>query len=92
MRRHDEGRAPQHRRESSRLRAIRHNTTLQQLGFPAKAPGGARAAVAEDAERFRSLYAESERFRRRVAVIEHVFQYADAALLRGRVDLRDRAM
>ena len=92
MRRQHEGGAPQHLGHPSQLRAIPHNAILQQLGFLANSLGGAGAAVAKDPDRFRTLYAESERFRRLVAMIEHAFKYSDAAVLRAHIDLLDPAM
>jgi len=92
MRRQHEGGMPQHLGHPSQLRAIPHNAILQQLGFLANSLGGAGAAVAKDPDRFRTLYDQSDRFRRLVAMVEHAFKYSDAVVLRAHIDLLDPAM
>ncbi len=92
VRRQHEGGGPQNLEHPSQLRAIPNNAILQQLGFLANSLGGAGAAIAKDPERFRALYAESDRFRHLVGMIEHAFMYSDPAVLRAHIDLLDPAM
>lgn len=88
VRRQHDGRAPviEH---TSQLRAIPHNAILQQLGHMANTIGGVGEAVARDPERFQTLYRESPRFRRLIAMVEHAFKFTDLKLLEAYVDLWD---
>jgi phosphoenolpyruvate carboxylase len=58
----------------SQLRAIPHNSILQQLGMLANTIGGVGRAIAKDPETFHRLYAESPRFRRMLGMVEHAFK------------------
>ncbi len=89
VRRQHEGHGPPNLEHPSQLRAIPNNAILQQLGFLANSLGGAGAAIAKNPDRFHVLYAESERFRRLVGMIEHAFKYSDPAVLRAHVDILD---
>jgi phosphoenolpyruvate carboxylase len=73
----------------SQLRAIPHNSILQQLGTLANTIGGVGQAVAKDPERFHALYAESPRFRRLVGMVEHAFKFTDLDVVKAYVDLFD---
>ena len=73
----------------SQLRAIPHNSILQQLGTLANTIGGVGEAVAKDPERFRDLYRESFRFRRLVTMVEHAFKFTDLDVVKAYVDLFD---
>ncbi len=92
VRRQHEGHGPQNLEHPSQLRAIPNNAILQQLGFLANSVGGAGMAMAKNPDRFRVLYAESDRFRRLVGMIEHAFKYSDPAVLRAYIDLLDPAL
>ncbi len=63
------------------MRAIPHNTILQQLGFLAIAVGGAGRAIGKNPEAFRSLLAASPRFRRLTAVIMWAARHSDFDLI-----------
>ena len=73
----------------SQLRAIPHNSILQQLGTMANTIGGVGGAVAKDPERFQALYRESPRFRRLVTMVEHAFKFTDLEVVKAYVDLFD---
>ena len=73
----------------SQLRAIPHNSILQQLGTLANTIGGVGQAVAKDPDRFLSLYRESPRFRRLVTMVEHAFKFTDLDVVKAYVDLFD---
>ena len=73
----------------SQLRAIPHNSILQQLGTLANTIGGVGEAVAKDPERFHALYRESPRFRRLVTMVEHAFKFTDLDVVKAYVDLFD---
>ena len=73
----------------SQLRAIPHNSILQQLGMLANTIGGVGEAVAKDPERFHALYRESPRFRRLVTMVEHAFKFTDLDVVKAYVDLFD---
>ena len=73
----------------SQLRAIPHNSILQQLGTMANTIGGVGEAVAKDPDRFLRLYRESPRFRRLVAMVEHAFKYTDLDVVKAYADLFD---
>lgn len=76
----------------SQLRAIPHNTILQQLGFLANTIGGVGRAIARDPDKFSVLYHTSDRFRRIIAMVEHAFKYTDPAVLKAYIDLFDPAL
>ena len=73
----------------SQLRAIPHNSILQQLGVLANTIGGVGEAVAKDPERFLQLYRESPRFRRLITMVEHAFKFTDLEVMKAYVDLFD---
>ncbi|MGE3742176.1 MAG: phosphoenolpyruvate carboxylase, partial [Geminicoccaceae bacterium] len=73
----------------SQLRAIPHNSILQQLGTLANTIGGVGEAVAKDPDRFLGLYRESPRFRRLVGMVEHAFKFTDLDVVKAYVDLFD---
>jgi phosphoenolpyruvate carboxylase len=73
----------------SQIRAIPHNSILQQLGILANTIGGLGQAVGKDPDRFQRLYNESPRFRRLMRMVEHAFKYTDLAVVRAYVDLFD---
>ena len=73
----------------SQLRAIPHNSILQQLGFLANSIGGVGQAVTKDPERFQRLYADSPRFRRLMNMVEHAFKWSDLNVTRAYVALLD---
>jgi phosphoenolpyruvate carboxylase len=73
----------------SQLRAIPHNSILQQLGTLANTIGGVGEAVAKDPERFHDLYRTSSRFRRLVTMVEHAFKFTDLDVVKAYVDLFD---
>ena len=73
----------------SQLRAIPHNSILQQLGMLANTIGGVGEAVAKDPERFLRLYRESPRFRRLMTMVEHAFKFTDLEVMKAYVDLFD---
>lgn len=73
----------------SQLRAIPHNSILQQLGILANTIGGVGQAVAKDPERFHELYRDSPRFRRLMTMVEHAFKFTDVDVVKAYVDLFD---
>ena len=73
----------------SQLRAIPHNAILQQLGMLANTIGGVGRAIAKDPNTFHRLYAESPRFRRLLAMVEHAFKWTDLEVVKAYVDLYD---
>jgi phosphoenolpyruvate carboxylase len=73
----------------SQLRAIPHNSILQQLGILANTIGGVGEAVAKDPDRFHGLYRESPRFRRLMTMVEHAFKFTDLEVVKAYVDLFD---
>lgn len=73
----------------SQLRAIPHNSILQQLGTLANTIGGVGQAVAKDPERYHELYRESFRFRRLMSMVEHAFKFTDLDVVKAYVDLFD---
>lgn len=92
VRRQHDGSGPLNLEHPSQLRAIPHNAILQQLGFLANTIGGVGAAVAKDPERFGELYAQSDRFKRLIGMVEHAFKFSDPAVLRAYIDLLDPGM
>jgi phosphoenolpyruvate carboxylase len=83
------GRGPALLEHPSQLRAIPHNSILQQLGVLANTIGGVGQAVEKDPDQFRALYRESERFRRLVAMVEHAFKFTDLDVTKAYLDLFD---
>lgn len=75
----------------SQIRAIPHNSILQQLGFLANTIGGLGQAVGKNPERFQELYRESPRFRRLMTMAEHAFMFTDLEVVRAYLDLFDPA-
>jgi phosphoenolpyruvate carboxylase len=88
-RQHDPG-GPQAKLEHpSQLRAIPHNSILQQLGILANTIGGVGQALDKDPEGFRRLYRESPRFRRLMSMVEHAFKFTDPDVVLAYLDLFD---
>ncbi|MEA2782910.1 MAG: phosphoenolpyruvate carboxylase [Rhodospirillaceae bacterium] len=75
----------------TQLRAIPHNSILQQLGLLANSLGGAGLAVGKDPDKFGRLYRGSPRFRRLFAMIEWAMAFSDPDVLRAYVDALDPA-
>jgi phosphoenolpyruvate carboxylase len=73
----------------SQIRAIPHNSILQQLGVLANTIGGLGQAIAKDPDRFQDLYRTSARFRR--LMVEHAFKFTDLYAVRANLDLFDPA-
>ena len=73
----------------SQIRAIPHNAILQQLGMLAIALGGVGEAIRKDEQQFRTLYEESERFRRLMGMVEYAFSFSDVDVLMAYVDTFD---
>jgi phosphoenolpyruvate carboxylase len=73
----------------SQLRAIPHNSILQQLGLLANTLGGVGQAVAKDPERFQRLYRDSPRFRRILGMVEWALAFSDLDVLKAYVDIFD---
>ena len=73
----------------SQIRAIPHNGILQQLGMLAITLGGVGEAIRKDEVRFRSLYEESDRFRRLMGMVEYAFSFSDVDVLRAYIDTFD---
>jgi phosphoenolpyruvate carboxylase len=73
----------------SQLRAIPHNSILQQLGILANTIGGVGQAVDKDPAQFRRLYRESPRFRRLMSMVEHAFKFTDPDVMLAYLDLFD---
>lgn len=65
------------------LRAIPHNSVLQQMGYLANSVGGAGHAVAKNPDAFRDLLAHSPRFRRLMGVILWAARHSDIDVLRA---------
>lgn len=90
LRRQHDGAGPRLALEHpSQLRAIPHNSILQQLGTLANTIGGVGQAVAKDPERFQTLYHESPRFRRLMSMVEHAFKFTDLDVVKAYADLFD---
>ncbi len=87
----DSGAARVELEHPSQIRAIPHNSILQQLGILANTIGGLGEAVARDPGRFQALYRESERFRRLMTMIEHAFKFTDLDVVKAYLDLFDPA-
>ena len=73
----------------SQLRAIPHNSILQQLGILANTIGGVGRAIAKDPEAFHQLYGDSPRFRRLISMVEHAFKWTDLEVVKAYIDLYD---
>jgi phosphoenolpyruvate carboxylase len=67
-----------HPSHPSEMRAIPHNSILQQLGMLANTLGGVGQAIQKDEVRFRALYDESDRFRRLMGMVKYAFSFSDA--------------
>jgi phosphoenolpyruvate carboxylase len=76
----------------SQLRAIPHNSILQQLGLLANTLGGMGQAVAKDPDKFARFYRTSPRFRRVFAMVEWALAFSDCDVLRGYIDVLDPAL
>jgi len=74
------------------LRAIPHNSILQQLGFLANTVGGLGQAAGRDPDKFARFYRLSPRFRRIMGMVEWALAFSDADVLRGYVDTLDPAL
>jgi phosphoenolpyruvate carboxylase len=88
-RQHDTGSTRPSLEHPSQLRAIPHNSILQQLGVLANTIGGVGQAVAKDPDQFHKLYRESPRFRRLMTMVEHAFKFTDLEVVKAYVDLFD---
>ncbi|MGF1625461.1 MAG: phosphoenolpyruvate carboxylase [Alphaproteobacteria bacterium] len=73
----------------SQIRAIPHNAILQQMGFLANTLGGFGRAIRRDPGLFRSLYADSPRLRRVIAMIEYARAYSSLDALKAYIDCTD---
>jgi phosphoenolpyruvate carboxylase len=71
------------------IRAIPHNSILQQLGLMANTLGGVGQAIRKDPEHFQRLYRESPRFRNLIAMVRWALAFSDPDLLKGYIDLLD---
>ncbi|QEX16928.1 phosphoenolpyruvate carboxylase [Hypericibacter terrae] len=73
----------------TQMRAIPHNSILQQLGLMANTLGGVGQAIRKDPEHFQRLYRESPRFRNLMAMVRWAFVFSHPDLLKGYIDLLD---
>jgi phosphoenolpyruvate carboxylase len=73
----------------TQIRAIPHNSILQQLGLMANALGGVGQAVRKDPEHFQRLYRESRRFRNLMAMVRWALAFSHPDLLKAYIDLLD---
>jgi len=73
----------------SQIRAIPHNAILQQMGFLANTLGGLGRAIRRDPGLFRSLYADSPRFRRIIGMIEYARAFSNLDALKAYIDTLD---
>jgi phosphoenolpyruvate carboxylase len=73
----------------TQIRAIPHNSILQQLGLMANTLGGVGQAIRKDPERFQRLYRESPRFRTLMAMVRWALAFSSPDLLKGYIDLLD---
>jgi phosphoenolpyruvate carboxylase len=73
----------------TQIRAIPHNSILQQLGLMANTLGGVGQAIRKDPEHFQRLYRESPRFRNLMAMAGWGLAFSDPDLLKGYIDLLD---
>ncbi|MEZ5846005.1 MAG: phosphoenolpyruvate carboxylase [Geminicoccaceae bacterium] len=89
LRQHDRGVGTVELEHPSQLRAIPHNSILQQLGILANTLGGVGQAVDKDPEWFHQLYRESPRFRRLMNMVEHAFMFTDLDVVKAYIDLFD---
>ncbi|MCB2055374.1 MAG: phosphoenolpyruvate carboxylase [Geminicoccaceae bacterium] len=76
----------------SQLRAIPHNSILQQQGILANTIGGLGQAIAKDPDWFHALYRDSRRFRRLMTMAEHAFKFTDPDVVKAYVDLLDAGL
>jgi phosphoenolpyruvate carboxylase len=91
QRQYDTGGARVSLEHPSQIRAIPHNSILQQLGVLANTVGGVGEAVAKDPDGFHHLYHDSPRFRRLMRMVEHAFKFTDLAVVRCYIELFDPA-
>ena len=89
LRQTDAGRPQSQLEHPSQLRAIPHNSILQQLGILANTIGGVGQAVDKDPEQSLRLYRESPRFRRLMSMVEHAFKFSDPDVVQAYLDLFD---
>ncbi|MGH6883878.1 MAG: hypothetical protein ACREFM_23360, partial [Hypericibacter sp.] len=73
----------------TQMRAIPHNSILQQLGLMANTLGGVGQAIRKDPEHFQRLYRESPRFRNLMAMVRWAMAFSHPDLLKGYIDLLD---
>jgi phosphoenolpyruvate carboxylase len=73
----------------TQMRAIPHNSILQQLGLMANTLGGVGQAIRKDPEHFQRLYRESPRFRNLMAMVRWAFAFSHPDLLKAYIDLLD---
>ncbi len=71
------------------LRAISHNSILQQMGFLANSVGGVGRAIAKDPDGFRSLYQASPRFRLILSMARWGLVFSDIDALKSYINLTD---
>lgn len=76
----------------SQLRAIPHNSILQQLGLLANTLGGMGQALAKDPDKFARFYRASPRLRRVFAMVEWALAFSDIDVLRAYVDTLDPSL
>jgi len=88
-RQHERGGGGQVIEHPSQIRAIPHNSILQQLGIMANTIGGVGQAVDKDPDQFQLLYRESPRFRRLMTMVEHAFKFTDLDVVKTYIDLFD---
>lgn len=88
-RQHDTGSPRPSVEHPSQIRAIPHNSILQQLGILANTIGGVGQAAGKDPQRFLELYRASPRFRRLMAMVEHAFMYTDLEVVRAYLERFD---
>ncbi|MEE9140117.1 MAG: phosphoenolpyruvate carboxylase [Alphaproteobacteria bacterium] len=88
-RQHEVAGAGEHPSHPSQIRAIPHNSILQQLGMLAITLGGVGQAIRKDEGRFRSLYAGSDRFRRLMGMVEFAFSFSSVDVFKAYVDIFD---
>ncbi len=88
-REHDGGGARVDLTDAWQIRAIPHNSILQQLGLLAIPLAGVGQAAAKDPERFQRMYRDSPRFRRLFAMVEWALEFSDLDVLKAYVDTLD---
>ena len=77
------------RPQISRFRAIPHNAILQQLGMLTNTLGGVGAAIERDPQHFRTLRAESPRFRGIIRMVEYAEGVSNPDATKAYIDTLD---